>query len=694
MDIFIDTETQGLDTSKFIMGVMIYKKNKKKQTETYYTKQEFWNRIKELAQIECDKGKNTNLIFFAKSEYDFYATIPDTADQKLKYIGGKGTIAEYNLTPNKPNSKDKKEYKDKKIHIIDMANITGGNLKALGEKIGLNKLEMPERLKQQKTKRGYTQEELGEIQIYCERDADIVFEAYNKIKQEFREINLRPARLNSCALMTLRFLKKHIETKEYKDKLLEADEQQDRNSSKGRKALMRIIPPLIIRNKRIIEKKLFQIYAIKKRNKKGDKEIIEKIKESIKRIEEINKAYTKVNPHNCYRGARIQALKKGQYENVYSYDVNNMYSYCATKTEIPDLSSERIYTNPLKTMPLDYILNRYGCSRAVIETKEDKIGLIPIRQEGRIYYPKEAGKILIGTWTNYELKYFKEQGNKILHIETSLIYDTIKENPIKEVMETYYKRRQLNPLNKTIYKQMANYLIGTLGRTTKGNEYIIAPQEETDKLRTQGWKIKHLVKAGLIRFVRKLEKKPSKDYCPIIPAHIVAMSRIILYKKMLEIENEHPNAVLYCDTDAIKTQGEYNKYFNISDKLGDYKIEYEKTNIEIICEKNYLIGETLKIAGATIKGTNNEAIKEWKEKRQISHTQLITIKSAQKSSEIGKMRTNTRDLNQMAEESKIKELILRQKPYYIDEDEQNNALDYETLQIIKGIRNKECLNTT
>ena len=274
MDIFIDTETQGLDTSKFIMGVMIYKKNKKKQAETYYTKQEFWNRIKELAQIECDKGKNTNLIFFAKSEYDFYATIPDTADQKLKYIGGKGTIAEYNLTPNKPNSKDKKEYKDKKIHIIDMANITGGNLKALGEKIGLNKLEMPERLKQQKTKRGYTQEELGEIQIYCERDADIVFEAYNKIKQEFREINLRPARLNSCALMTLRFLKTHRNKRIQRQ--ITRSRRTTRQKFKQRKKSINANNTATNSKKQKNNRKTIPNIRNQKRNKKGDKEIIEK----------------------------------------------------------------------------------------------------------------------------------------------------------------------------------------------------------------------------------------------------------------------------------------------------------------------------------------------------------------------------------------------------------------------------------
>ena len=181
MIISIDTETyefnekEGefkpvLNSRKFILGCAIVNNNKEYY---FYTHTEMAKWLKE--QIEQSKHKV--YIYGHNIEYDFYAIFKDELiNDDMKYIMFGNMIAIYK----------------NKGYFIDTMHFYKCSLKAVGETIGLEKLEMPETIRY-----------IEELKPYLYRDTKIVSEAIVQLRKIMEQLGFRPRKLLTAGQLAI-----------------------------------------------------------------------------------------------------------------------------------------------------------------------------------------------------------------------------------------------------------------------------------------------------------------------------------------------------------------------------------------------------------------------------------------------------------------------------------------------------------
>ena len=143
---------------------------------------------------------------------------------------------------------------------------------------------------------------------------------------------------------------------------------------------------------------------------------------------------------------------------------------------------------PLKNYKVNELLEKIGVSKAIIKTsKEDELGFLPVRTKiedtEENYYPKRE-KVIIGTWTNQEIKYALEELNyQLLGIEQSVIYEE-EYNPLHKIMNELYQKRQNtnDKFMKRLYKQLMNGALGKFAQNRVYHEYKYESVENAEEL--------------------------------------------------------------------------------------------------------------------------------------------------------------------------------------------------------------------
>lgn len=173
--------------------------------------------------------------------------------------------------------------------------------------------------------------------------------------------------------------------------------------------------------------------------------------------------------------------------------------------------------------------------------------LLPRKEEGKVIYKNGT---FTGVFWHEELQLFKKYGGQILNIEYGLIYKS-QAFVFKDFAETCLKKRaSINPLERLLYKIIANAALGYLGFYSKNSQHQV---------------------------YRNIA----------VPVVVAARGRIAWYEQYQKLTNTHKQACVYADTDS----------FFIKNMSQDVQIDPAIFNIEklrfvIFFEKKKYIAQT------------------------------------------------------------------------------------------------------
>jgi hypothetical protein len=194
-----------------------------------------------------------------------------------------------------------------------------------------------------------------------------------------------------------------------------------------------------------------------------------------------------------------------------------------------------------------------------------------------------------------------------------------KENVFEGYIKRLYDlRKESGEEMKLAIKLIMNNLYGKFAQFRMNKEYKVIYRDELGKLKDQGWKVKSVWGSKYI-----LEKY-NNLYVPkytnlLIAILITAYGRDYLYNFLSKIKRED---LVYCDTDGIvlKNWDKYKKDFKISNEMGDWKIVQENVDCFVKGEKNYRVGDSLKISGVSrrvLEGIDFDKTEKLIQKRRI-----------------------------------------------------------------------------
>lgn len=190
MNIGIDIETRGLDATKFICGAIV--RNEGKIKEFFVDKNVMWKRIIELG-IKESRRKSVLNVYGHNMQFDM-AGICDFDDPNMIYFCNRPFIWAY-------------KYNGKQIiKFLDTYSIFDMNLDKLGKLIGLEKLEMPEELKDEDV-----EIHPFELKAYNERDAEICLKAVDFMKKKLEKDGINLRRLYTINQIAINYTMKKLQ---------------------------------------------------------------------------------------------------------------------------------------------------------------------------------------------------------------------------------------------------------------------------------------------------------------------------------------------------------------------------------------------------------------------------------------------------------------------------------------------------
>ena len=609
MIIAIDIETRGLDATKYITGGLLKENNKK--CEIYRNKKDLWNKVLELGFKEAKRGKVLN-VYSHNAQYDTAGYV-DLNDKHLVFFCNRPFIWAYRLSSeecDKYNIKHEEGKGKEIIKFLDTWAIFRMSLKQLGNMIGLPKIDTPEELLKEQTSTNLSEQKLKEIEKYMNRDVEICIKSIQFLKNKMKNNKINVKRLYTINQIAINYL-----INKFKQLPDEYKETMFWDKKKG------------------ITRRTF-------------------------RKEEI---------HNAYRGGRVEAFVTGMIQNVNYVDCNSLYPYSAINMKFPDLKTERKYWKPLERgWTINELFNQIGLSRCMIKNIDDKYGLLPIRTDSGSFYPKK-NKLMIGTWTHFEIKKALENGYKLIDVEWSVCFQETK-NPFKKIFpEIYQKRKSGNEFDNYFYKMMMNASIGKLAQHRIGQEIVIDDVEKCEQYLEKKYKVikgigyNYLYKKTDVKAIRK------NYYMPIVPCLINAYARCYMYDFFKKIPLKD---LVYTDTDSCIFINNHFDKFPIGKKLGEFKIEFENTKTIIYGRKTYSIGDHIKIAGINKRDVCIEDF----EKGFVSTRRMITINTTKDTKKIGSFINETRNLLSQEENHNIIINHMESEDLLIDMD--INNIDY------------------
>lgn len=363
---------------------------------------------------------------------------------------------------------------------------------------------------------------------------------------------------------------------------------------------------------------------------------------------------------DAYRGGRVEAFRTGLIKDVKYIDCNNLYGYSAMNMKFPDLRTEEQIKSPLNIYDKDTVLDNIGISKVALKNVSNKIGLIQVRTDNSIYYPKE-GTIIIGTYTNQEIKEALNEGYELIDIEKTTIWDEAKYNPYNTYITDLYTKRitARDEFKKYFYKQMMNSSFGKLAQHRTEQVIFIDTVEKAEEYIKENTEIIRAVGLDYVYKKEKLKAKEKKYHAPIIPTMINAYARIYMYRAMKEIG---VNNLIYTDTDSIIYKKCDDSKIPFGTNIGQFKIEHDNAEILLYGRKTYRIDNEIKISGIPKKQLSREAFDEG----YVKFSKMIGRGDTAEIDKIGLFKDEIRDLKQQQEDYEGYNKTLKDKKMYID----------------------------
>lgn len=275
--------------------------------------------------------------------------------------------------------------------------------------------------------------------------------------------------------------------------------------------------------------------------------------------------------YSGYYGGRTEPFYYGKIvaDNIHYYDINSLYPYVMQAYEYPNP-----YTQATKGRTMN-IGNGIICATVTV-SKRMNIPPLPYRLYGK---NKKHYKLVFpvgtftGTWCYPELKNAIDFGVKIEKIHWSYEYEGITDL-FSNYIDTFYAMRQKTDslANREFYKIVMNGLYGKFAERRKTVHHV--PIE-------QGGQFDTIVNDMWSQIV-------SIDYPVhnnvIVSAYVTAYGRVTLYN-WIQWLLEHDCKILYCDTDSIIYQGDFE--IETSKELGGMKREAKIVEAEFLGPKYY-----------------------------------------------------------------------------------------------------------
>lgn len=196
MNIYIDTETQGLDATRFHMGVII---NHNGKAEHYDDRHNMYERIQTLARQA--KNRNKTLMIYAHNMLYDYTVITRDEPKTHHYQYSHDPFIVDQKTP------------EGKIYAkwLSTTSLWHSNLASMGEALQQPKGETPHWLTQD-TWHTPTPQERTEAHTYMEQDARIIKTFMETLKNNLQKRHMKPRWIISSSQIGIQYLLKHLRT--------------------------------------------------------------------------------------------------------------------------------------------------------------------------------------------------------------------------------------------------------------------------------------------------------------------------------------------------------------------------------------------------------------------------------------------------------------------------------------------------
>ena len=272
----------------------------------------------------------------------------------------------------------------------------------------------------------------------------------------------------------------------------------------------------------------------------------------------------------AYYGGRCEAFQRGYFnEKFYYYDVNSLYPKKMLDTDFP-------HPNFLKTVNVcqKTFLDYEGISYISFSVGKIKYPILP-----RVYNVAGFDKLVFGIgenikgwYTHIEIRKALELGYKLNKVYKTY-YSTKTINIFKDYVTDLYGRRSSlkneHSILEIVLKLMLNSLYGKFGQKNSISELVNISDLTYKELVELQEKLKPVAEGFFY-----IEKSTFASFTnPYFCSYVTGGARIL----MIDLFNQ---GTIYTDTDSIITTIKIKK--NISDKLGDLKLEYK-------CDQGYFV---------------------------------------------------------------------------------------------------------
>jgi hypothetical protein len=295
----------------------------------------------------------------------------------------------------------------------------------------------------------------------------------------------------------------------------------------------------------------------------------------------LNEVDTKILDES-YAGGRVEVFRKGEHDNVNTYDVNSLYPYVMKENFFPVYPVIR----GKKYEPGD--MGIYECS--FIQNNKSIPPCLWIKGENGLEFTYEGQ----GSYTSVEIEQAVKYG---LDIKIGYgLYFPKKHKIFTKYVDYFYNLRMSNKNNalNLISKLLLNSLYGKFAERTEGTMLSQLSDDDKKKFTAKGIGFSEYsenMNLYLVETKRRI-KHPHK----YISIFTTAYARCYMYDFLVK----YAKNVVYMDTDSIHMTDKMDNEF-IGSKIGLFKPEYSGKGI-YNGRKQYIIDKTLRFKGMRTQG--------------------------------------------------------------------------------------------
>jgi len=282
-----------------------------------------------------------------------------------------------------------------------------------------------------------------------------------------------------------------------------------------------------------------------------------------------------------YYGGRTEVFKRGEFKNVFYYDINSLYPSVMANFNYPIPQSVEKVKNP----EIDNINTYEGVSDVYVHCRKDITPFLPHKTKDKLIFPHGTFR---GVYNHNELRKALEIGYYILKINKQIIYKaTFK--PFKKFVEYFYNQRKELKSKESqmeiVFKLILNSLYGKFGQKKIITSEIIDPNKFTNPEQFEDLKKKlkfrdfEVNEEGKILY-NETHKYNGINVYPILASYVTSNARILMYKYINSPE------VIYTDTDSCICE---KPLFENLKELGKMKLEGNFKHGVFIRPKMYML---------------------------------------------------------------------------------------------------------